>query len=478
MGILDNKTRILDAILTAEGRRQIAEGTFNVTHVTFEDGSMVYQPDADEGHVDPTDRVYLEASTLPQDQIIFETNDAGRLVPLRDKTIDLQRIDALLPRRVAASFVDGKSVAFQINYGARVKVSNLTSKFKETGVGFYYTDSMGLSSSIILDPTRAAGLISASLPQQILVGTKGGINAIDLASSIQTAIELGSFLTGPKIEAVDRENYIYLTDASGSHEKVVTKLITGSMGSLTASVPFVLDQSLKGGRADFVDLPNAVFASSIDGLLTSSFDNFQELRMLSTIEPIFMEDKFVLSENNIEFDISKLPADIVNYIKITPSLNSIDSLFNDDKMSNLINFRYLPPIVKTNSTLLPDKTNIDNLQPFLLGNYPPLGDNKNPISFTQIKDQLKSFSSKTIEFIETTRKNNLLCQVFEVDTGNGTVSKLDIVEYGEVKNDILDPNVVSNKVYFLGKTYLDDRGTTSYVNMFTLIFSRRESVEE
>jgi len=345
-------------------------------------------------------------------------------------------------------------------------------------VGFYYTDSMGLSSSIILDPTRAAGLISASLPQQILVGTKGGINAIDLASSIQTAIELGSFLTGPKIEAVDRENYIYLTDASGSHEKVVTKLITGSMGSLTASVPFVLDQSLKGGRADFVDLPNAVFASSIDGLLTSSFDNFQELRMLSTIDPVFMEDKFVLSENNIEFDISKLPADIVNYIKITPSLNSIDSLFNDDKMSNLINFRYLPPIVKTNSTLLPDKTNIDNLQPFLLGNYPPLGDNKNPISFTQIKDQLKSFSSKTIEFIETTRKNNLLCQVFEVDTGNGTVSKLDIVEYGEVKNDILDPDVVSNKVYFLGKTYLDDRGTTTYVNIFTLVFSRRESIEE
>jgi len=476
MGILDNKTRILDAILTAEGRRQIAEGTFNVTHVTFEDGSMVYQPDSEEGHVDPTDRIYLEASTLPQDQIIFETNDSGKLVPLRDRTLDLQRIDSLLPRRVAASFVDGKAVAFQINYGARVKVSTLSSKFKETGVGFYYTDSMGLSSSIILDPTRAAGSITSSLPQYMLVGTKGGINAIELASSIQRAIEVGSLLSGPKIEAVDREDFIYLTDASGSHEKVLTRLITGSMGSPTASVPFVLEQSFKGGRADFIDLPNSVFASQIDGLLTSSFDNFQELRSLSTIEPIFMEDKFVLSENNIQFDIGILPPEIITYIRSTPSLNSIDSLFNDDKMSNLINFRYLPPIVKTNSTLLPDKTNIDNLQPYLLGDYPPLGDNKNPISFMQIKEQLKSFSSKTIDFIETTRKNNLLCQVFEV--ANGTVTKLDIVEYGDVKNDELDPNVVSNKVYFLGKTYLDDRGTTSYVNMFTLIFSRRESVEE
>lgn len=476
MGILDNKTRILDAILTVEGRRQIAEGTFNVTHVTFEDGSMVYQPDAEEGHVDPTDRVYLEASTLPQDQIIFESNDSGKLVPLRDKVLDLQRIDALLPRRVAASFLDGKAVAFQINYGARVKISSLTSKFKETGVGFYYSDSMGISSSIILDPTRPAGTISSSLPQFTLVGTKGGINAIELASSIQRAVEIGSLLTGPKIEAVDREEYVYLTDASGSHDKVMTKLITGSMSSLTASIPFVIEQSFKGGRADFVDIPNSVFASQIDGLLTSSFDNFQELRSLSTIEPVFMEDKFIMSENNVEFDIGKLPPEIITYIKSTPSLNSIDSLFNDDKLSNLINFRYLPPIVKTNSTLLPDKTDIDSLQPYLLGDYPPLGDNKRPISFTEIKDQLKKNSNKSIEFIETTRKNNLLCQVFEV--ANGAVSKLDIIEYGDVKNDVLDPDVVSNKVYFLGKTYLDDRGTTTYVNIFTLIFSRRESVEE
>lgn len=477
MGILDNKSRILDAIFTVEGRRQIAEGTFNVTHVTFEDGSMVYQHDLEEGHVDPTDKIYLEASTLPQDQIIFETNDSGKLVPLRDKTIDLERIDSLLPRRVAASFIDGKAVAFQINYGARVKVTNLTSKFKEVGVGFIYNDSMGLSSSIILDPTKAPGIISSSLPNFKFVGVMGGINAIDLAANIQIVIQANSVTSGPKIESVNRQDFIYLTDASGSHDSVSVRLITGSMGSLaTSSMPFILEQSFKGGRSDFVDLPAAVFASQIDGLLTSSFDNFQELRSLSTIDPIFMEDKFVLSDNKVEFDISVLPPEVISYIKSTPSLNSIDSLFNDDKMSNLINFRYLPPIVKTNSTLIPDKTDVDSLQEFLLGNYPPLGDNKKPISFTQIKDQLKSYSSKTIEFLETSKKNNLLCQVFEV--ANGTVNKLDIVEYGNVKNDSLDPDAVSNKIYFLGKTYLDDRGTTTYVNMFTLIFSRRESIEE
>jgi len=477
MGILDNKSRILDAILTVDGRRQMAEGTFNVSYVTFEDGNVFYDYDDVEGHVDPTDRVYLEASTLPQDQIIFESNDSGKLIPLRDKTIDFQRVDSLLPnKRIAASFLDGKATAFQINYGARVKVSSLTNKFKETGVGFVYTDSIGLSASIILDSTKSAGTISSSLPQYLYVGVKGGINSFDLATSIQRAIETGSLGSGPKIEAVDRENYIYLTDASGSHDKVKTKILTGSMSSSTASIPFVLDESLKGGRLDVVEVPSAVFANQIEGLLTASFDNFQELRTLSTIDKTFTEDKFVVTETAIDFDISNLKQNIKDYAALPPSLNSIDSIFNDDKMSNLINFRYLPPIVKTNSTLLPDKTDVDALQPYLLADYPPFGDNKKPISFTEIKNQLKDYPEKTIEFLETTRKNNLLCQVFEV--ANGAVKKLDIVEYGNVKNDMFDSNVVSNKVYFLGKTFLDDRGTTTYINMFTLVFSRRESIEE
>ena len=45
MGILDNKSRILDAILTVDGRRQMAEGTFNVSYVTFEDGNVFYDYD-------------------------------------------------------------------------------------------------------------------------------------------------------------------------------------------------------------------------------------------------------------------------------------------------------------------------------------------------------------------------------------------------------------------------------------------------
>jgi hypothetical protein len=476
MGILDSKSRIIDAIITVEGRRQMAEGTFNVSFATFTDNDVVYESDLIEGHVDPTDRIYLEAKSLPQDQIIFEANDSGKIVPLRDKTIDIQRIDSLLPRRVAASFVDGKAIAYQINYGTRVKVSSISEKFKEAGVGFSYYDSNGKFSSVILDKNIKAGTISSSLPDFSYVGVKGGINSVDLTTAIQRSIEIASSGSGPKVEAVDRENYIYITDISGSHEKVATKLVTGSMGSFTASLPFIIEESLLGGRPDVVELPNAVFASQIDGILSSSFDNFQELRTLSTIDPIFFEDKFNLTNNEINFDISRLDKSIKDVIKHAPSLNSIDSIFNDDKLSNLDNFRYLPPIIKVSDTTVTDKSNLDEINPYLLGNYPPLGDNKKQLSFQDISKQVSNYFGEKISFVETSRKNNILCQLFEV--ADGTVKKLDLINYGDVKNDSFDATVVSNKVYFAGKTFLDDRGTTCYVNMFTLIFSRREGDEE
>ena len=66
-GILDNKSRIIDAILTSEGRRQMAEGTFEVSYATFSDYGVSYIPDLKNGHENPTSKIYFEACNLPQD---------------------------------------------------------------------------------------------------------------------------------------------------------------------------------------------------------------------------------------------------------------------------------------------------------------------------------------------------------------------------------------------------------------------------
>lgn len=85
-GILDNKKRVIDAILTLEGRRQAASGDLRVRYYSFSDAGTFYKADLQSGSSDATSRLHLEASHLPQDQITFEADDSGLLKPFANET--------------------------------------------------------------------------------------------------------------------------------------------------------------------------------------------------------------------------------------------------------------------------------------------------------------------------------------------------------------------------------------------------------
>lgn len=87
MGILDNKSRFIDTLLTLEGRRQLAEGKMRIEFVSFTDADAFYSADVSSGSSEPSDRLYLEAASLPYDQITFEADDAGRLTPYRGSNL-------------------------------------------------------------------------------------------------------------------------------------------------------------------------------------------------------------------------------------------------------------------------------------------------------------------------------------------------------------------------------------------------------
>jgi hypothetical protein len=83
-GILDSKSRIMDVVITEQGRRQIASGQMRVEYATFTDLGSFYSGDESGVIDDPTTRLYFEAaSDLPSDMITFETDDSGFLVPYR-----------------------------------------------------------------------------------------------------------------------------------------------------------------------------------------------------------------------------------------------------------------------------------------------------------------------------------------------------------------------------------------------------------
>jgi hypothetical protein len=80
-GILDSKTRIMDVIMTLEGRRQLAAGKFVPQFASFTDGAVFYAKDAVSGSDDASQYIYFEAGNRQQDQIVIENDDSGLLVP-------------------------------------------------------------------------------------------------------------------------------------------------------------------------------------------------------------------------------------------------------------------------------------------------------------------------------------------------------------------------------------------------------------
>ncbi len=81
-GLLDNKSRVIDAVLTTTGRAQLAKGGLNIRNVSFTDTGTYYRADVVSGSADASTRIYLEAPMhLPQDDVTFKADDSGLVQP-------------------------------------------------------------------------------------------------------------------------------------------------------------------------------------------------------------------------------------------------------------------------------------------------------------------------------------------------------------------------------------------------------------
>ena len=79
-GVLDNKKRVLDVILTELGRDQMNRGEFDVSFVTFSDKGAQYVDDGTGVAASILDNVYFETYSSPADEIIPEIDNEGDFV--------------------------------------------------------------------------------------------------------------------------------------------------------------------------------------------------------------------------------------------------------------------------------------------------------------------------------------------------------------------------------------------------------------
>lgn len=482
-GILDKKSRVLDAMLTIEGRRQMAEGTFEVSYVTFSDLGVKYIPDELEGHEDPTDKLYLEACNLPQDQITFESNDAGRINPIRMQDIRIVS-GSLSSGSLSGSYTvsngivaDGKLVTYRYVNGRLIEATqNLVRNQTDYNNGFKYFDSAGVSGSVLIDPNRKSETITIDASKAIAyIGSDNGIWVQKFAACIASAVNslktLGPGI-GPDVEAYSQGNKVYL---DGDNDATGLKIVLSG----TLSSPLIVQESPLGGNLVFQEVTGPTFSREIVGILTSSFENFSKLQTISTINRFLEDDQFELSTNELNFNIEiNTPNEVLLSSISPPSVNSIDSLFSDENMTHLDNYLYLPPIVKTSDAEIPDKSNIENLRDYLLGDYPSWGDNEKKLTYQKLQTILKNYkeTKPPVVFSKTSLRNTLMGQMFEVE--GDKVSKLDIIDYGEIPDNPQDPGSLTKRLFFVGKTYVDNKGTACFVNMFTLVFSNYQLPEE
>lgn len=352
--ILNSKERIIDSLITKEGRRQIANGRLRAEFYSFSDAGAFYSKQdtfasaSIMGDSITTEMPFqIEASSLPQDEVSFEADDSGKLVVKELKN------------------VNGKTLRLL-------------------------------------------------------------------------------------------EGIIY----SGS---------TASMNPVTSSSDF---QSLS------------------EELLQSSIDNFQKLYILGS-PSLFRTDRdeFKISNKEITFTISDNNPISINSVTRAKEANidNIESLFADKRLSHLPNFKFLPPV---------NKARVGTSRKAPLGIFQNLS--QTPIqTYDDLKVSFDELEAKgcmqEIKFTETSEKNRIFGQIFEI--GGNQIKKLDVIDFGtfEVKSKIVNgvqvyenkeiteqqiekyqkdgTVILTKRIFFVGKLFIDSNGSHTFVNMFVLCFS-------
>lgn len=315
MGILSHKSRIMDTILTTEGKAQLARGNLKATFVSFSDNQALYNMDTivSGSGLEASQRFTFEAGNSIHDQVTMEADDSGLLQ------------------------------AFPINDSERYIVRQ----------------------------------------GQILSSSNGGVVAP----------------------------------------------VTGSQ-----------------------------FNSLAESLLETSIDNFKNLYILKSPDPLDNREKeFLIGPTQTSFTITPTNPVPTGGMK-QASIDHIESLFYDKKLSHISNFQFLPPVNSAQES--------GNAQSTPLGTYTNL--NQEPITtYEQVLEEINAMDMKgygsTINFIETSKTNNLACQFFELS--NGLMVKLDVIDFGEFPSE-----TGTKHVFFVGKVFVDSVNNQTFINLFTLVF--------
>tara|TARA_Y100000592_G_C5418440_1_gene291870 strand:- start:269 stop:1186 length:918 start_codon:yes stop_codon:yes gene_type:complete len=266
----------------------------------------------------------------------------------------------------------------------------------------------------------------------------------DGATFYQASVASGSADAGARI---------YFEATSNPKDSIVIERdLNGNLFYFDGSDVRVLGESILSGSSV---LTGSDFKAHIPTLVKSTPRHFNDLYALKTKDPFQRKSHFSTNITTASFSITRnSPLRSFEIKKL--DLDNVESIFQDKRTSHINNFKYLPPVNKKTN-------NVDFEVP--LGNYKNL--NQQPIfTLEELQSELKGKDFQTVEFPETSNSNNLVCQFFETD--NNKFRKLEVIDFGEF---IVSEEDASRKhIFFVGKSFVDENGSLTFVNLFTLVF--------
>jgi len=409
-GILDNKARILDNVVTEVGRSQISSGKLRIEYASLTDSQTYYEFDEVSGSSDASLRLYFEATgKRKQDLITFETDDSGQLM------------------------------GYPSDSSLTLKGGEL---FKKNGTGsaaFTYVSS---------------SLSFASLSKGLITGSIDNFNQLYMLGSVGSpediALQREFKLSEEKVEFLILNTHPFIDGPSDS------------IANIDSIEPFFSDKRLS-------HIPNFKFLPPlVREPLTSPFNYQKEILNESSVQGMSENDFWgaVLTGSPLIEDI-KGKIFLGDYTSLAEA-GLDDEGYSYDKLMIDLNGEGSEGVdpdwatdIYTQADLVPYGEG-DIRATYPIGTV--FGQQRGVINLSTIE---VARDRRSIFFSETSAQNNIVMQMFEVNGDKSTFKKLDVIDFGEFNID--DPVRPNKHIFFLGKVYQDTTGIPTFVNLFTII---------
>lgn len=265
----------------------------------------------------------------------------------------------------------------------------------------------------------------------------------------------------------DRQAYYEVGESSGELEDPGSRiyfeacstdsdLIIPELDSNANLVPFSTDNfTVFGGYVISGSEQQTSVKLYGDAITNDAIESFKRQMILGTrfLLTNQVNDGFFLTPNAATFYESTELANLGDTI-VSASLDDVESLWQDYRLTNTPNFQYLPPQNKP----LPSQVTGS-----VMGNYTKI--NQDPLqSYEEVLNKLENQQSEVFTFSKTRTANDIIGQMFEVS--GEKISKLAVVDGGTYEIE----GSANPHVFYIGKMYTDTKGTLTFANLFTLVF--------